>query len=48
MKDEIETSEDIINELIQSDRWLGEDYKNSKTYSEYLKKVSSDLIKLTM
>jgi hypothetical protein len=34
---------EIIAELIHSDRWLDNDYKNSNYYREYIDKLCKDL-----
>jgi hypothetical protein len=34
---------EIIQELLNTNKWLDKDYKNSKYYREYLDKVNNDL-----
>jgi FtsZ-binding cell division protein ZapB len=34
---------EIIEELLNTNKWLGDDYKNSNYYREYLDKVNKDL-----
>lgn len=39
--------DEIIQELVNTNRWLGDDYKNSNYYREYLDKLNEDLKKAT-
>lgn len=41
------TSKEIIEELQFNDKYLDEDYKNSKYYRIYLKQVFFELLNLT-
>ena len=34
---------EIIEELSNTNKWLGSDYKNSRYYREYLDKLNEDL-----
>ena len=38
---------EIIQELENTNKWLGDDYKKSNYYREYLNTINKDLKKLT-
>lgn len=40
-------SNEIIEELLFSDKWLTDEYKNSTEYRAYLDKIAQDLKKET-
>lgn len=35
--------DEIIDELVNTNKWLNDDYKNSNYYREYLDKICNDL-----